>query len=135
MYVNISTSDATVIHDCLVKFMSERRGRKPHAAVRLVSELAEFRDTTTHDLATYGVCDPAPDRRFWVPHEITEFVWDALNIHAYEAGPCPCGDDPGRCIIQRWFDFVWQPTVTLPTTDPRWLPGGEFTDEVYFANV
>lgn len=128
MHVTISTSDAIVIHDCIDRFMGSRRGRKPAALVRLRDDLANAVSTEEIDLATYGICDPAGDITCWVPPSIVELVWDCLNIYAYDAGPCPCGDDTGSCIIQRWFDFVWYPTVTLPTVHPDYVKGGQYAN-------
>lgn len=128
-FVIIDTNDAIVVRECIDKFMAGRRGRKPIGLVRLRDDLASAVSTEDSDLATYGICDPSTSGRYWVPPSIVEFVWDALNIHAYDAGPCPCGDDDsGTCIIQRWFDFVWYPTVTLPTVHPDYVKEGEYAN-------
>lgn len=115
-YVNIEPDDAEVIAACLTKYLPTIRGRKGMrytSAVRFMNELLRDQRATDYELETYGVCSPREPRSYWIPGESTHIVWDALNIHAYDAGPCPCEDDPEGCIIHRWFYNVDQPHVSL----------------------
>lgn len=118
-FVIIDTNDAIVMRECIDKFMAGRRGRKPIALVRLRDDLAKAVSTEDSDLVTYGICDPSTSGRYWISPRIVETVWEALNIYAYDAGPCPCGDedDEGRCIIRRYEDYVSQPTLRMRERD------------------
>lgn len=118
MYVTIDNGDARVIYECLTKYMDARRGRRKQQLVVLANRLADAYTSDDVDLLTYGTCDPAEPREYFVDHAIVENVWDALNQYAYDGGPCPCdasGDN--GCIVQRWFDNVWFPHVSLTRSE------------------
>ena len=131
-FVIIDTKDAIVMRECIDKFMAGRRGRKPLALVRLRDDLAKAESTEDSDLVTYGICDPSASGHYWISPRIVETVWEALNIYAYDAGPCPCENDEGRCIIRRYEDYVSQPTLRMMERDADFH---ERNGSVVVANV